>query len=62
MTEFKKACINAAIGHLEEIMYGDANGGISNEDILSELRQCQHIITGLIDNEEMVLKLKDTNE
>ena len=59
MTEFKKACIYGAIGHLEEILYCDVNGGISNEDMLFELRQCQHILNGLIDNEEMVLKLKN---
>lgn len=53
MTDFKRAAIQAAIGHLDEVLLNE------NTNILTELIQCRAILNTLIEHEEFMVKLNN---
>lgn len=53
MTDFKRAAIQAAIGHLDEVLLNE------NSNILTELIQCRAILNTLIEHEEFMVKLNN---
>lgn len=53
MTDFKRAAIEAAIGHLDEVLLNE------NSNILTELIQCRAILNTLIEHEEFMVKLNN---